>query len=805
MCHAHQHACDNGKCVDSGLLCDGSNDCGDNSDEVGCEKPTTCDAGMFQCSSGSCVPGSWECDGRIDCSDASDEHDKCGQRTCAPDMHRCLLGQCLDRSLVCDGHNDCGDRSDELNCSPESTKVNISCAQDEFKCPSTKKCIPSAAKCNGTAECARGEDEADCGEMCSIAEFQCRSGRQCIRQEFRCDGERDCSDGSDELSCEEEEKKRHHNQTQAGVQPGQWSTSRRACRPNLFDCQDGECVDMSRVCNNFPDCANGRDEGPQCATACRPADGRKLCQHKCRATPAGAVCSCYDGYRLDSDKSSCSDIDECQQEQQPCAQLCENTLGGYQCQCHADFMLRQDRVSCKSLESGATILFSSFNQVRNLSEHPVMLTVAWSANDSRISGFDVDVHREMGYFSAEEEDVIYQIDLQKKHITRALTLPRPTKLSLDWATGNVYVLSGAQEIQACSFEARMCGRIVLAKNHRRLKHLAVDGYHARVFYIAIRTEGFGHSSSELHMARLDGSRKEMLLQRSDSYMTALTTDPHQQLLYYVDLHRRTLERISYRAKSGPQRRPEIMLQKSNALIQPSGLSVFENNAYIVNLGAKEAQQCALYGTRVCRNINLNVMNAEDIVVAARSRQPQPAAHACLHAHCHGLCLQADFGYECMCGHRLVAEGERCPHGSGNEVAIGSSANSLELEQQQQSGSHWLMTLLLLAAALLIGGAGYMYYKYRQRGHTDLNINLHFQNPLATLGGSSSKAFLDHERSESGVEFTTESSQGTGTNTTASASSSQFGVPTVLQRLLRSRQSSSNDPMATEMLLESPRV
>ncbi|KAH8254893.1 hypothetical protein KR038_007739 [Drosophila bunnanda] len=797
MCHAHQHACDNGKCVDYSLLCDGTNDCGDNSDERECKKLAGCDKGMFQCSSGSCIAGSWECDGRIDCSDASDEHDKCGQRTCPPDMHRCLLGQCLDRSLVCDGHNDCGDRSDELNCDQKSAKVNISCAQDEFKCTSTgRKCIPASARCNGTAECARGEDEADCGEMCSISEFQCRSERQCIRQEFRCDGERDCLDGSDELSCEEE---KNRNQTQL------WSTARRACRPHLFDCHDGECVDMSRVCNNFPDCANGQDEGPQCATACRPADGRKLCQHKCRATPAGAVCSCRDGYRLDTDKSSCVDVDECQQEQQPCAQLCENTLGGYQCQCHADFMLRQDRVSCKSLESGAAILFSSFNQVRNLSEHPVMLTVAWSANDSRISGFDVDVHRQIGYFSAEEEDVVYQIDLQKKQVTRALTLPRPTKLSLDWATGNVYVVSAQQEIQACSFQARMCGRIVLAKNHKRLKHLAVDGYHARIFFIAIRTEGFGHSTSELHVSRLDGSRRELLLQRSDSYLTALTTDPHQQQLYYVDLHRRTLERMAYkpRSSSGPQRRPEIMLQKSNALIQPSGLSVFENNAYIVNLGAKEAYQCALYGSRICRNINLNVMNAEDIVVAAASRQPQPAAHACVHAHCQGLCVQADYGYECMCGHRVVSEGEPCPHGSGNEVALGSS-NSLELELQQ-SGNHWLMALLGLAAVSLVAGMGYKYYKYRQRGHTDLNINLHFQNPLATLGGggaSSTKAFLEHERDESGVAFTTESIS--SSQETASASSTQFGVPTVLQRLLRTRQS-SNDPMATQMLLESPRA
>jgi len=442
-----------------------------------------------------------------------------------------------------------------------------------------------------------------------------------------------------------------------------------------------------------------------------------------------------------------------------------------------------------------------------------MLSVAWSANDSRITGFDVDMHRQMGYFSTEDEGIIYQIDLKSRRVVRALGLPTPTKLSLDWATGNVYVLSGAQEIHACSFEGRMCSRIVRVKSPKHLKHLAVDGYSAKIFYIAIRMQGFGQTNSEIHTARLDGSHKDMLLQKSESFMVALTTDPHQQLLYYVDLHSRTLERISYRTRSGPIRRPEIMLQKSNALMQPSGLSLYENNVFIVNLGSVEAVQCALYGSRICHKIPLNVLNAQDIVVAGKSRQPQPSSHPCEHAHCHGLCLQANYGYECMCGNRLAAEGERCPHGSGNEVILAGSPNSLELEQEQ-AGNHWLMALLMLAVGSLVAGLGYMYYEYRKRGHKDLNINLHFQNPLATLGGT--KTFLEHERAESGVGFTPEpgtgSTTGTGSSSigsndtfTTTSTSSTFSVPNPFQRLLRSRQAASNDPMAQELLLESPRV
>ncbi|XP_030378935.1 putative vitellogenin receptor isoform X2 [Scaptodrosophila lebanonensis] len=719
-CHNHQHACDNGKCVDYSVMCDGRNDCGDNSDESHCKRPIgpgtdarpPCGAGFFQCTSGSCIASSWECDGKIDCSDASDEHDKCGTRECPAHMHRCLLGQCLDARLVCDGHNDCGDQSDELNCDlatgrrkPTVGSSSISCGNETtpmFQCSSNLQlCLDPAVKCNGTAECPRGEDEHDCGEVCSIYEFQCLDSKQCIRMDFRCDKERDCVDGSDELDCAS-----FRNATATGNSSMPWTSTERACKPHMFDCKDGECVEMSRVCNSFADCASGIDEGPQCASACRATTGRAVCEHKCRATPTGAVCSCFEGYRLDSDLRSCIDVDECA-EQEPCAQLCENTLGSYSCQCYPDFMLRQDRVSCKSIESSATLLFTSYNEVRNMSEQPMSLSVAWSANDTRINGFDINMRQQLAYFSSEDEDVIYQLDLRTGRVLAGLSVVSPTKMALDWVANNLYVISrtSPHQIRACSFTAKMCGRILDAPARFNIKTLTIDAYHRRLFYVTVRAESFGHPQSQISMARLDGSKREAIAHKSSSYVTALALDPHKQMLYYVDLHTRTLESISYRTRGGPSRKPRILLQKGNAVLHPSGLSVYENYAYIVNIGSKEAVRCQLYASRACKAFNLNILNAEDILVAGQSRQPMPESNPCQHAHCKGMCVQASFGYECMCGDAVIAEGSHCAHTNRNEITKGALLAKMDGgEVEHKTSSHiWLITVVGLF--LILGALG----------------------------------------------------------------------------------------------------
>lgn len=67
------------------MVCNGKRDCFDNSDELNCPPPRvnphlypprniTCYRGQFSCANQRCIPDSAVCNGRDDCGDNSDEN-----------------------------------------------------------------------------------------------------------------------------------------------------------------------------------------------------------------------------------------------------------------------------------------------------------------------------------------------------------------------------------------------------------------------------------------------------------------------------------------------------------------------------------------------------------------------------------------------------------------------------------------------------------------------------------------------------------------------------------------------------------
>lgn len=106
------------------------------------------------------------------------------------------------------------------------------CEKTHFKCPKTANttsiCIDSVKKCDGTKNCAGGEDEQDCPvKVCTSSHFKCGDQSKCIPKVWICDGDRDCPDGTDEMDCQT-----------------------RSCPLNEFKCSNGRCIPNSWKCDS---------------------------------------------------------------------------------------------------------------------------------------------------------------------------------------------------------------------------------------------------------------------------------------------------------------------------------------------------------------------------------------------------------------------------------------------------------------------------------------------------------------------------------------------------------------------------
>ncbi|XP_077990482.1 uncharacterized protein LOC144444815 [Glandiceps talaboti] len=267
------------------LVCNGYEDCTDNSDEIGCacDKPT-----QTMCANGRCAFKHDICDGDNDCGDWSDE-DGCV-------LVSCDNGVLIPEKDLCNGDDNCGDNSDEVDCNNK----NIQC-QDTFtaRCNSGE-CIQLWNFCDKVNHCTDHSDEENCP-----CEFDCGDG-SCERAWSRCDGYSQCENGADELDCPCEE-------------------------PRLY-C-DGRCLTEYSLCDGYRDCESGSDE-MNCP--CNEEDGKFMCDN-------GVCMADYNKCDFQDDCGDMSDENNCGHF------VCDNgqlTYGNYRCDGGNDCDDGSDEVGC---------------------------------------------------------------------------------------------------------------------------------------------------------------------------------------------------------------------------------------------------------------------------------------------------------------------------------------------------------------------------------------------------------------------------------------------------------------------------
>lgn len=616
------------------------------------------------------------------------------KQECKPNQFKCKSGRCINNRLVCDGIEDCDDKSDEASCENE-----YKCSGDKdliYQCTSNKKiCLKITAKCNGTAECPGGEDETNC-TICNIREFQCNDG-SCILKVFRCDNEADCPDRSDERDCHKDDV--------------------HSCPPYMFDCQNGDCIEYSRVCDGNPDCVNNFDELGMCNKSCIDHP----CDHNCRKTPSGPVCSCKEGFRLSANMKNCIDIDECH-EDIPCAQRCDNMEGSYRCSCYNGFLLKLDKMSCKSVGRSVYYLYSTFDQIRYADKNTLDILISADAN--QITSMDINVDKEIIYFTVEDSGTIFSLNLKNNSKHTISSIGAPGKVSVDWITDNIYFvdsgISDLQSINVCHMEDESCSRIFNFSSHEIVTAMTIDGLNQFIFFTLKNSWNYGITTSTLYRMNLDGTRLEIIL-KNIPLVSDLAIDLNKKIVYFISIRSKSIGMVKYNGSFN-----KTVIKDNSEISRPISLSIYENEAYIINLGSSKLTKCLLYGDFSCKQTDVNVQNSKNFVIGQESNQKR-VQNPCHQHNCSFMCVQASANHpKCLCHDGVYVQ----PNIQCNDsvTAIKSVFVKQPYLQEDTSTSEILTGIFFSILCIgLICLAVYFYYK-KKLNHGKFNISMHFQNP-----------------------------------------------------------------------------